>query len=114
MAEIGVGVREGGGHGGHGKRSADTLRETTNEEGWPTTKVVALHLSPLFPPPSLPLVVPVPTAAAADALIGRPGRSEIKSGRWSAGLLSERLEQQQNKKLKRRDKKQKPSGAEGP
>lgn len=66
------------------------------------------------PPPLLPQVVPVPTAAASDALIGRPGRSEIKSACRSAGLLSERQEQQRNKKLKRRDKKQKPSGVEAP
>lgn len=80
----------------------------TSKQGGATTKVVPP------PPTSLPLVVPVPTAAAADALIDRPGRSEIKRGCWSAGLLSERQEQQQNKKLKRRDKKQKLSVVEAP
>lgn len=113
MAEIGVGVREGGSWRSW-KTECRHIARDDKRRGMGDNKGGGPPPFPLFPPPSLPLVVPVPTAAASDALIGRPGRSEIKSGRWSAGLLSERQEQQQNKKLKRRDKKQKPSGAEGP
>lgn len=79
MADIGVGLREGVIEVMK-KWNAEKLQDTTSKP-----PLLSDNKGGAPPPFLLPLVVPLPTTAASDALIDWPGRSEIKSAAGAPG-----------------------------